>query len=538
MRTGMNQILKFSAAAAFLVSAVSCTNLDEQLNDRATEKITPDNSVGARDNVNTLPPADGLQSAFVKLNDGTATNGGFFAVQEGGTDEAVITQKGGDWYDGGLYIRIHHHDFSPQTWAINDTWGNAYGGIFQTNSLLADPTVNTDPGKVAQLRGLRAYFYWRLMDVFGNVPLVKTALGGDKDAVNQSQRPEVYAFIESELLDIVDDLPSVRQDYARINKYAAYALLARIYLNSEIYTNGAKKDYQKAIDAADMVINSGIYSLQENYADAFSPKNSLPENSKEHIFIVPFDESTATGAVWAMMTLHYPSQLTFKLQNQPWNGFSTLKDFYDSYDDADLRKKGNFIEGPQFDPDGQPVLDLAYDKGDPDGAPVNYTPFVNMLSPNASRQGGARFGKFAIKVGGYDNSDNDMPLLRYGEVLLNKAEAILRLNHPNWSATLPGAPASDGDALALINKIRARAGVPEYSSVTPGEFLAERGRELFVEAHRRTDLIRFGAYDDAWWEKAADPNGAQHILMAIPQEQMISTQSTAHPLVQNPGYAN
>lgn len=527
MRKEMKHIFKYAAALALFAGASSCTNLDEELRDQATTKIVPSNSVGARDNVNTLPPNDGLQSAFVKLQDNSASNGGFFAVQEGGTDEAVITQKGGDWYDGGLYIRIHHHDFSPQTWAINDTWNNAYGGIFQANTLLGDDAIKGDAGKVAQLRLLRAYFHWRLMDVFGNIPIITVAGEG----ADQTQRPEVYQWIVDEINEIADDLPEGRQEYARVSQSAAHALLARIYLNSEIYTGGAKKDYDKAIVEADKVIDAGIYSLQENYRDAFSPRNSLPENSVEHIWVVPYDESTSTGASWAMMTLHYPSQLTYKLQNQPWNGFSTLEDFYKSYTDemADtLRREANFIHGPQFDPDGQPVLDLAYDKADKDGPGVNYTPFINELAPNASRQGGARFGKFAIKMGAYDNADNDMPLLRYAEVLLNKAEAIMRLNN-DWSHP---------DAVELVNQIRRRAKAKEFTSMTPGDMLAERGRELFVEAHRRTDLIRFGTYGDAWWEKPLDPNAETHILMAIPVEQMLASSSTDHPLVQNPGYAN
>lgn len=526
MRKEIKYITRYAAAAVFFACATSCTNLEEEIQDRATTKLTPTNSVGARENVNGVTPNDGLASAFVKLNDGSATNGGFFAVQEGGTDEAVITQKGGDWYDGGLYIRIHQHDFSPQTWAINDTWNHAYGGIYQANTLLADPAISSDPVKVAQLRTLRAYFYWRLMDVFGNIPIVTVAGQG----APQSSRLEVYNFIESELLEAREDLPSGRQEYARLNKSGANALLARLYLNSEVYTSGpnVKREFQKAIDAADAVINTGIYSLQENYADAFSPKNSDPAYSVEHIFVVPFDESTSTGAVWPMMTLHYPSQLTYKLASQPWNGFSTLEDFYNSYDDKDKRKQANFIVGPQFDQSGQQVLDLAFDKADPDGPGVNYTPAINELAPNASRQAGARFGKFSIKMGAYDNQDNDMPLLRYGEVLLNKAEAIMRKTG-DWS---------DPEAVALVNELRERAGADPFTNMTEGDMLAERGRELFVEAHRRTDLIRFNAYHLAWWEKSVDPKAEQHIIMAIPIDQILASQSTEYPLVQNPGYAN
>jgi len=169
----MKNLLKYTLITAVLAGASACTKLDENLPGSFTKNFTPSNpGVGIKDNVNKAQPTDGLQGAFSKVLDGTATNGGFFAVQEGGTDEAVITQKGGDWYDGGLYIKMHHHEFTPQTWAINDTWNQAYSGIFQCNTLLADANITASAAKVAQLRFLRAFFYWRLLDVFANVPIV------------------------------------------------------------------------------------------------------------------------------------------------------------------------------------------------------------------------------------------------------------------------------------------------------------------------------------------------------------------------------
>jgi hypothetical protein len=514
----MKQIFKYTFAAGLFASVVSCTNLDEQLEDRYTDLFDPNNpGVGIKDNVNKPVPDDGLQGAFTRLRDGSATNGGFFAVQEAGTDEAVITQKGGDWFDGGLYIRMHHHEFSPQTWAINDTWVHAYAGILQCNDL-TEKVADLDAGQKAQLKALRAFFYWRLLDVFGNVPIVlKTG-----ESAPQSTRAQVYDFVVSELIAARADLPESKQEYGRWNQAGVDALLARIYLNSAIYTNGAKVEYQKAIDAADAVITSGLYSLSPEYSKVFDPKNV---DNQEHIFVVPYDEATGEGASWPMMTLHYPSQLTYKLQNQPWNGFSTLEEFYNSYDAGDDRRAANFIVGKQYDRNGNQLLDLAFDKGDPDGPGLDYTPHINMLAPNASRQGGARFGKFSIKIGQRDNADNDMPILRYGEVLLNKAEAMMRLSGWNNAA-----------ALQLVNEIRTRSHAAPFTTFTEGDMLAERGRELFVEAHRRTDLIRFNAYHKAWWEKEVDPQAATHILMAIPQEQMVNSSSTPFPLKQNPGY--
>lgn len=510
----MKSLTKYTLMTSLLIGGVACTNLDEQLLDRYTQNFSPSNQgVGNKNNVNKAQPNDGMQGAFSKLLNGHATNGGFFAVQETGTDEAVITQKGGDWYDGGLYIRMHHHEFSPQTWAINDTWSNAYSGIFQCNDLLAG---SLDNNQKAQLRVLRAYFYWQLLDVFGNVKIVTAA---NSDAP-QATRLDVYNFVVAELVAALPDLADGKQDYGRISKGAANALLSRVYLNAKEYSGTAQ--YQKAIDAADEVINSGVYSLSASYAAVFAPDNV--ENS-EHIFVIPFDESTGQGSSWPMMTLHYPSQLTYKLQQQPWNGFSTLEDFYNSYETNDSRKAASFVAGPQLDFSGNPILDLAYDKADEDGPAVNYTPAINELFPNASRQAGARFGKFAFKIGQSPNADNDFPILRYGEVLLNKAEALCRLN--GWT---------DPTAVALIDQLRTRAGVGTIAPLTEGKFLEERGREMFVEEIRRTDLIRFGVYGDAWWEKPVDANAAAHNLMAIPIEQIQAAASSTFTLTQNPGY--
>jgi hypothetical protein len=303
-----------------------------------------------------------------------------------------------------------------------------------------------------------------------------------------------------------------------------------LYLNAKVYTG--TQQYQKAIDEADAVLNltpfgattqGTVYDLDASYASVFAPDNINP---KEMIFAVPFDQITGGGATWPHMTLHYPSQLTYQLSAQPWNGFSTLEDFYNSYDANDKRRAANFITGPQYYPDGvTPVLDIAYDKADPDGAPLNFTPHINMLYPNASRQAGARFGKFSIKTYQLTNADNDYPILRLAEVMLNKAEALFMLNGY-----------TDPNGLALVKKITDRAGAPMPSPMNATTLLAERGREMFIESIRRTDMIRFGAYFGTWWENPGDPDPANHGLMAIPTEQIQAALGTANPLTQNPGY--
>lgn len=503
-----------------MIAASGCTDLEEEIIGDTTEIYAPNNA-----GVGQTPGAtsDGLESAFNRLLGGTANHGSYFSVQEVSSDEAVITQKGGDWFDGGIWLAMHKHQFSPTVGGINGAWNDSYSGILQCNELLTKGKANPDGGtidlttpEVAQIRTLRAYFFWRLLDVFGNVkiPLVP---GED---VPQSTRAAVYDFVIAELNAVVNDLPEGRQKYGRVSQGAAYALLSRLYLNASIY-KGAP-EYQKAIDAADMVINSGAYNLSSNYTDVFSPVNT---DNTEHIMVAPFDSKTGGGMNFAMMTLHYPSQLTFRTTAQPWNGYSTLEEFYNSYDVTDDRKEANFIVGPQTDINGNPILDLAYDKADLDGPEINYTPKINQLAPNGSRQAGARLGKFSFKIGETPDMDNDYPVLRYGEVLLNKAEALARLNG-NWN---------DVNSIQLVNQLRARANVSAFNTMTEGQFLAERGRELFQEALRRTDLVRFGVWGNAWWEKPAHSDINKNI-MPIPIEQINASQTSPFKLTQNPGY--
>lgn len=512
----MKDLLRYVMIFALSLGVFACTDLDEEIEGDFTEDFEPANQgVGqGEEGVN-----DGLQDAFARLLNGTANHGSYFSVQEISSDEAVITQKGGDWFDGGIWLVMHRHQFAPAgLGGINGAWGDTYGGIFQCNDLLQNSSLS-DAG-AAQIRMLRAYFYWRLLDLFGRVKIV-TVPGVDAP---QATRLQVYDFVESELLDVIPDLPAGKAEYGRTNQSAAYALLARLYLNAKVYKGlGAfdPTDLQKAVDAADEVINSGLYSLSTNYGDVFSPTNT---NNVEHIFVAPYDEATGTGMNFAQMTLHYPSQLTFRLAQQPWNGYSTLEEFYNSYENSDERKAASFIVGPQVDLNGNPILDLAFDKADEDGAAINYTPEINQLAPNGSRQAGARLGKFSFKIGQNPDMDNDYPILRYGEVLLNKAEALARLNGFD-----------DATALGLVNEIRDRAGVSDFLTMTEGDLLAERGRELFQEALRRTDLIRFGAWGDAWWEKPAHADAFKD-LFPIPIEQIQASQTSPNQLTQNPGY--
>jgi len=532
----------------FLATSVSalifsCTDLEEELIGDITKAVTVSapNIGGAAGGGN-----DALAGAYAQLrNSGTANHFSYFSIQGLPSDEMAIAAKGGDWYDGGVLVQMHRHTFDPTNGIIGNTWGGQYGAIGAINDAIAN--LGLSAGDIMQMRALRAYFYWRMLDLYGNVKIVTTP-GVDAP---QSTRAVLYAFVESELLAALGTteitanttfsdtgLPASGSVY-RVNRYAALGFLTKLYLNHAVYLGAeSTATYNKAALASQIIMDSNAYQLcasgctvanlakrpavatdpdnLEGYAAVFAPNN---ENNVEHIFSVNYDEATAGGMNFAKMTLHYSSQLTWNFEAQPWNGYAALEEFYNKYDSGDARKANNFIVGPQKDYGGSALNDFAAD--DPGGIVLDYTPAINELEPNALRQSGARLGKFSFQQFGRPDQSNDFPIVRLGDIMLMSAEAQMRAAG-NWSHP---------PALALVNAIRARAGVSAYPSMTAAEFLNERGREMFQETSRRTDLIRFGTYSSGtWWEKAASP--AHKALFPIPFDAIQSSTG----LSQNAGY--
>lgn len=522
-----------------LLFTVSCTNLDEDLIGVSTRPFTVETPNTTFDGGGP-GTADALAAAFGKLRDaGNANHGGYWSVQSVSSDEMAVTQKGGDWYDGGIWIDMHRHTYGPASGPVNDTWNQQYSAIAACNDLL---TTSLDANQTAQLRVLRAFLYYRLMDLYGRVKIV-TAAGQNPP---QSTRQQVFNFVESELLaalgvpaitasmDLSASPLGTDKNPYRINQFAALGILAKVYLNAEVYTGTGK--YQQAADAASYVIDQGGYILCNDgncvvpnpgrrpavasdpvnltgYATVFAPNN---QNNPEIIWSVAYDAVSAGGMNFNMMTLHYASQFTWNFAGQPWNGYSALEDFYNSYADGDARKEINFLVGPQLDYNGSAIIDYAATDGQLE---LDYTPEINELEPNASRKGGARLNKFSFRQFGRDDMDNDMPLVRLGEMYLIRAEGMARAGG-DWSLAIPD-----------VNTIRARANVGPMASMTADSFFDERGREMFMETTRRQDLIRFGKFDDPWWEKTN--NDPTKDLFPIPQPQIDASLGT---LTQNPGY--
>lgn len=526
--------------SVFMVS--SCTDLEESVNSEVTSE---DFFQTDQEFISALGDAYGPLSTW-------GNSGNYPTNNEVTSDEIIVTQKGADWEDGGVWIRLHRHTFQYDDPGINNAWNDMYSGvnnanrlIFQFESLVEEGSVSEeDAGQfIAELRVLRAFYYLQLLDHFGNVPIITQFEGAPENPTQPSQnfqegRTEVFNFVEQQVLDNIDQLSTdVNSTYGRVNKWVAHMILAKLYLNAEVYTGTSR--WADAVEQCNSIINSGNYSMAANYADNFAVNNS---GSPEMIFAVPYDEVFLQGFNLAMMTNHVAAQSMFDMAAQPWNGYATMEEFYMSYVDPqqnpgpqgevygpapteeatpgveviqgtqDARHENNFIVGPAYSTSGERIEDGGATAGDPNGPPISFHPRIFNLEPNGLRQAGARIGKFEFENGVGVNMNNDFPIYRYTDVLLMKAEALWRQN-PN-----------DSEALRLVNMVRDRAGVDDFNNLTAERLLAERGRELFYEIHRRTDLIRFAGdqgateFNDPW--KFKEQSESWRTVFPIPRDQL------------------
>jgi hypothetical protein len=507
--------MKLSTLTASLVlvlavsSFQSCTNLDEELYDTIAETNffqTEEEFVAA------------LGAAYAGLRGYAFQDDRFWNANEHSTDECIAPTRGADWGDGGRWIRLHQHSWSASDDDFNAAWNFLYRGVNNCNRLIfqfetTDVEVDGKENIVAELRGLRAFYYFWLLDMFGNVPVVTSFDVEEGFQPEQTPRADVFTFVESELQASLDLLNEENSSitYGRFNKWAAYAVLARLYLNAEVYTGTAR--WADCVAACDQIINSDLFSLEGNYFSNFAVEN---EGSRENIFVVPYDENFGPNLRFHLQTLHYLNQETFRLQETPWNGFCTLADFYNSYDDDDERKE-TWLVGQQFSNTGEPLEE--------NNEQLVIVPEISSIE-DAARNEGARFKKFEFEAGINQDMSNDFPVFRYADILLTKAEALVRDNKP-------------GDAVDLYKLVRERAGLNAdnggewgVADLTEDNMLAERGRELAWEVSRRQDLIRFGKWNDQWQFKDATPGQEYLSLFPIPQPQIDANSK----LEQNDGY--
>ena len=532
-------MIKICCAAglvALTLLAPACTDLTEV----PQSSITPDHFY-----TNETEAVGGLASVYAGLRNFDEE---YYNVSEVSTDEIIVPTRGTDWYDNGKWLDIHR-----QTWTanspgalgnMNDAWNQLFNGVARANVVLdAMQHVNfaTKPGIVAELRVLRALYYFALMDMFGGVPIVcpetdnPVCSGIEIEVRARNTRAEVFNFIEAELIAARPDLPAKwsASMNGRVTQGAADALLASLYLNAQVFTGtvttaGLQKGtarWQDAVTVSDRILNSGNYSLATDasvgcstpgcgWRSNFRADNG---NSPENILVVKFLNQPGLGLHFVMESLHYNQ---YSGGSTPWNGFSTLADTYNAFDPVDLRRQ-IFLAGPQVNQvTGLPALDRA-------GNPLVFDP--NIPSDAQTGEGnGVRIVKWPVDPNHIDQENgNDYAIFRLAEIYLIKAEALNELG-------------STAAAIAAVNIVRARVFSPPKplaTSLTQAQardaIFSERLFELTAESKRRQDLIRAGKYNIPWaFKDQQSLTQLYRVLMPIPLTQL----GTNPLLVQNPGY--
>ncbi|OUJ75805.1 RagB/SusD family nutrient uptake outer membrane protein [Hymenobacter crusticola] len=520
----------------------ACTKLDdESYNQIVTSQFTPT----SQDLQALIGPAYSTwRPLFLEFN-------GVYRINETSTDETVTPGRPNGWVDDGSYRRLHEHKWTALDATPRDAWTQSFAGITNCNRVLyqiESGQVPVPTGKeqlVAELRVLRASYYYMLCDLFGNVPIVDRFDVPAGFLPEQNTRKQVYDFVVKEVTESLPLLGDVADatTYGRFsNKWAAQALLAKVYLNAQVYTGQA--EWVKCIAACDAVINSGKYSLEPIQANVFKTQN---EGSKEIIFAIPFDEVYATGFRIHMQTLQPQNQQTYNAQGSMWGGgICAIPQFISTYDPDDNRLKQNWIQGQQYSSSGTPLVGVF---GVTTGKPLVFTNTLPGIESSLETDG-LRVGKFEFKQGVRIDLSNDFPLFRYADILMMKAESQLRLGQSGPAATLvtqvrqrnfiTNPAKATVTAADLLKGSTYQYGPARNNVVSPveggadiqyGRFLDELGWEFTAEGHRRQDMIRFGVYTKKSWLSHV-PNGDYRTLMPIPQNVL----NTNANLKQNPGY--
>jgi hypothetical protein len=470
---------------------------------------------------------------------------GYFDLQEEPADCIITPTRPNGWDDAGTYRRMHQHKWTSEQWQPENTYLTCYSGINSANRILDQvkedhlPTGDLKESTIAELRAVRAFWYAILIDTHGNVPFV-TAF--TDEIPTQASRADLFDFIVAEMTEVIPDLSedANAMTYGRINKWAAYMILARLYLNAETYTGTAQ--WAKALECADKIIESQKYELAPDYSDNF--KMALNHTNKEVIFAVPYDRIYAGFGQFAKW---YPpvSRSVFGSSYQCWGGSGANPQFINAYQEGDKRLEKTWLMGPQY---SKSTGDLVW-------TCENYIPSLTCNKDGVDHSSinyGYRVFKYEYNVETAWNWENDFVFFRYAETLLIKAECLLRLGR------------DEDEAANLVSQIRARVfDDPSKATVTANDLKAdtkikygtldwdnniddpgdrqpvvlgglydEYGWEFACEAQRRTHMIRFGTYHTKnWFNHTAIADGHTK-LFPIPNGEIIKNTN----LKQNTGY--
>lgn len=503
-------IVKYFRTTVMLLTLTSllCGCLDEHPKDRIEEEKAYDSDKNLY--INAVAMLYNYIGGNAESQGLQGTYRGVYDYNTFTTDEAILPTRGGDWYDGGFWQNLYLHKWTANDNALANTWDYLYKVIVLCNQSLAaidnHKTLLTDTQLAeykAEVRAVRALFYYYTMDMFGNIPLVTDANTSVKD-VEQTGRSSVFYFIVKELQEVLPLLPDEHSNlegdyYGRVTRPVACFLLAKLALNAEIYTDdnwtdGQRPDgsnitftvdgqemnaWQTTIAYCDKLAEAG-YTLAGDYAANFQVHN---ENSPENIFTIPMDKTLYTNQFqYLFRARHYShgSAIGMDAENGTSATLSTVKAYGYGTSEVDNRYNINFFSG-EVVVDGKTVL---LDNGEP----LVYEPLkvkLDLTGDPYEKTAGARMWKYEIDRTAHADGklqDNDIVLFRYADALLMKAEAKIRNRE---------------DGSTELNMVRSRAGMPTVEA-TLDNVLKERLLELMWEGWRRQDLIRFGLFTQAY----------------------------------------
>ena len=475
------------------------------------------------------------------------TGRGIYDLNTFTTDEAIMPTRGGDWYDGGFWQGLFLHKWGINNDAIQATWEYLYKVVMLSNKSLEQiesyALTHADaelPGYRAEVRALRAMYYYYLTDLFGSIPLVLSSKVASKDII-LSEREDIFNFIFKELQEATPLLPAQFSNrsgnyYGRLTRPVAYFLLAKLALNAEIYMDNNWVDdthpdgktiffdvdgntfnaWQTVEFYCDQITALG-YRLESDYAANFAVYN---EGSVENIFTIPMNKTLYTNQMqYLFRSRHYNHAKALGLSGE--NGSSAtieaLQTFGYETNEQDPRFDYCYYAGTVYDLKGNVVkLD--------DGTALVYEPWkvkLDLSDEPYEKTAGARMKKYEIDDKAMKDGklmENDIVLFRYADVLLMKSEAKVR-------------DGRNGDE--ELNQVRTRVGAPERTA-TLDNLLAERQLELAWEGWRRQDLIRFGQFTRSYNSRPQLPNEESGYTIVFPIPEKIRQMNPGWE--QHPGY--
>lgn len=506
--------LSLAAGCVLLWGYASCTDLNETVYDQ----IPSDQFGKTPDQINSIigPVYKTLKGYWP---------GDMFVVLEESSDMSVTpTRRGGDWWDGGVHMELGMHTWTARTGPITSSWNACMEGVSRCNQVYAiieesemDEALKAQT--LAEIRGVRAFWYYVLIDMFGNAPL--TTDFKNVEVPGMTSRADLYAFVINELNGIKDVVRSdvSSSSYGKFTKGAAYTLLAKMYLNAEVWTG--TPNWQGVIDACNEVMKLD-YIIEPNWKTNFLVKNSV---SKEIILPICFSAADGGNHLY-QRTLHYLDPIALGFTLGTWNGMCANPSYVNQFDEEDPRYAGSFLMGPMINPATGQVLITGHERPLIHWVNITTIPGTeknNTLWGEVEQEDGARVNKWEFEKGLLNSDQNNhFAIFRLADVYLMKAEALLRLGTNNAEAT------------RLINAIRERAygnNENNYASATLHDLYMERRFELAWENVTRQDMIRFGTFNKpVLWRTEESPGFRK--LFPIPFDAWQSN----NKLVQNQGY--